>query len=142
MRILGRSRLAASESGATVVEFATGFPIFAMLLFGIFEIGTALYVNTALRGAIADGARFASTFPAPTQAEITERIKSSNWGIEESRIAALTFDPGVQNGIPFVDINLRYNHPFDVVFWQAATLKFNHQQRAYMYPAEVEPPPR
>jgi Flp pilus assembly protein TadG len=133
VRLLRKKALGACERGATAVEFAIAFPAFVTLLFGVYQIGMALYVNTALRGAVADGARFASTFPQPSDTEIEALIKSTGWGIDPVKITALTFTRGEQNDVPYVEINLKYDQQIDIAFWKATTVKFNHQQRAYMY---------
>lgn len=49
-----------SESGIAITEFALVSPIFLMLLMGIFDMGYSMYIQSALQGAVQEGARKAS----------------------------------------------------------------------------------
>lgn len=53
-------RLRGDEEGATIVEFALVSPVFLFMLLGTFEIGYAIYMRSALTGAIQLAAREAS----------------------------------------------------------------------------------
>ena len=55
--LLGALRLAADARGATLPEFAIIAPTFLMLLFGIFDVGHAAYVQAVLQGAVQDAGR-------------------------------------------------------------------------------------
>lgn len=50
-------RLKADREGATLPEFAMILPTFLILLFGVFDIGQAMYVRSILQGALQDGGR-------------------------------------------------------------------------------------
>lgn len=52
--------LARDESGISVTEFGFIAPMFMLILMGIFDQGFAMYAQTALNGAVQDGARQAS----------------------------------------------------------------------------------
>ena len=49
--------LAGDARGATLPEFGFVLPIFLLLLFGIFDVGQQIYVQSVLQGAIQDAAR-------------------------------------------------------------------------------------
>lgn len=49
-----------NEDGATIVEFAIIAPVFLFMLLGTFEIGYAIYMRSALNGAIQQAARDAT----------------------------------------------------------------------------------
>jgi Flp pilus assembly protein TadG len=50
----------AGERGVAVVELALVLPIFALLLFGLFDVGRLVYVNAAVSQAAREGARWGS----------------------------------------------------------------------------------
>lgn len=50
-------RLAADTAGAAVVEFALVAPVFLLLIFGVLEIGHAIYVDAVLHGAVQGAGR-------------------------------------------------------------------------------------
>jgi Flp pilus assembly protein TadG len=53
-------RVRQDEDGATIIEFAIIAPIFIYMLLGTFEIGYAIYMRSALNGAIQAAARDAA----------------------------------------------------------------------------------
>jgi Flp pilus assembly protein TadG len=46
--------------GQTLVEFALVFPLFALLLFGVIDVGRLVYVNNAISEGAREGARYGS----------------------------------------------------------------------------------
>ena len=55
-RFLGRER----DRGQALVEFAFALPIFLLVVFGLIDLGRAVYVNNSLAEAARDGARYGS----------------------------------------------------------------------------------
>lgn len=49
------------QRGQGLVEFAFVLPLFVLVLFGIFDIGRLVYINSALSQAAREGARLAAT---------------------------------------------------------------------------------
>jgi hypothetical protein len=49
-----------SQAGQGVVEFALVLPVFALVLFGLFDVGRLVYTNSALSQAAREGARVAA----------------------------------------------------------------------------------
>ena len=54
------------QRGQSLVEFALVFPIFAILLFGIIDLGRYVYTANALSNGAREGARAASVGVRPT----------------------------------------------------------------------------
>jgi hypothetical protein len=76
LRPLLPRRLARDEGGATLPEFAFVLPTFLVLLFGIFDIGQAIYAQSVLQGAMQDAGRSAGLESGPSQlAKIDQYIK-------------------------------------------------------------------
>lgn len=69
-------RLARDERGATIVEFAIVLPTFLLLLFGIYDVGQAIYAQSVLQGAMQQAGRDAGLEDASTQlATIDQYVK-------------------------------------------------------------------
>lgn len=49
------------ERGQALIEFALILPIFALIIFGLFDAGRAVYVNSVLSQAAREGARLGAT---------------------------------------------------------------------------------
>lgn len=58
--IITLRRVAKNEDGATIIEFAIIAPVFFFMLLGTFDIGYAIYMRSALNGAIQQAARDAA----------------------------------------------------------------------------------
>ena len=58
MSRLLRHRRAGRSRGQALVEFAVVFPVFALVLFGILDVGRYVYVSNALSEASREGARY------------------------------------------------------------------------------------
>lgn len=59
MRIFRRAR-GEHTRGQSLVEFALALPILLLLIFGLVDLGRAVYINNALAEAARDGARYGS----------------------------------------------------------------------------------
>lgn len=102
----GWLRLFGRDEGAAAVEFAIVFPVFFLLLFGIFEFARACWIANSLQFAVAQGARYAmlsptssnrptaancaTWTPAAYQTSITTYMHTqlSNWNIASASPAA------------------------------------------------------
>jgi Flp pilus assembly protein TadG len=49
-----------SERGQSMVEFALALPILVLVIFGLVDLGRAVYINNSLAEAARDGARYGS----------------------------------------------------------------------------------
>lgn len=80
-RRLPGALLLRADAGASTAEFAIVFPMFFLLLFGIFEFSRASFAANALQFAVAQSARYAMTSPSssskPTGANCASWTASS-----------------------------------------------------------------
>lgn len=126
------------SGGNAAVEFALAFPILIALMLGIAQTGLLFYADAAIHSAVADGARYATTFPSPTEQQIRDRILLPRWGVERSRVQALTVDVETSGGSTYVDINLIYQQPLNFIF-ATPSVTLTSQRRAFMYGSEPAP---
>jgi Flp pilus assembly protein TadG len=73
------------DRGQALVEFAVVFPVFALLLFGLVDIGRLVYVNNA----IAEGAREAARWGAVQSRSNTTTGRASIGDHAEASMAAV-----------------------------------------------------
>ena len=59
-------RLLSSRGGATAVEFALVAPILLIMIFGIVELGRALWIKSSMQFAVEEATRFAIVNPTAT----------------------------------------------------------------------------
>jgi Flp pilus assembly pilin Flp len=86
-------RVRKDEDGATILEFALIAPVFLFMLLGTFEIGYAIYMRSALNGAIQHAARDATLQEASdpavrrqTDDEVRNILKSINGSLTDADI--------------------------------------------------------
>ncbi|HEX2766835.1 MAG TPA: TadE/TadG family type IV pilus assembly protein [Candidatus Limnocylindria bacterium] len=98
-RLIRRSSRSGRERtrGQSLVEFALALPIFLLVIFGLIDLGRAVYVNNSLAEAARDGARYGS-------------VQARSWD-EDRRddVEAWIIDrlSGVPNAVATVDCNPR-----------------------------------
>ena len=86
MRRPRNGRFGDRERGQALVEFAVIVPVFMLLVFGLFDVGRAVYVNSVLSQAAREAARLGSTeagwvgVPNPGCVGDRSAITSSNPG--------------------------------------------------------------
>jgi len=92
MRIF-RSHRRALERGQSLVEFALVLPIFAIMLFGIIDLGRYVFTANSLNNGAREAARFASVVNRPaeclglTREDCAKSVgKSHVWGVPASAV--------------------------------------------------------
>jgi hypothetical protein len=71
------NKLPARQAGAAMVEFAILLPLMIVLVFGITEMGRAIYQQNTLSKAVASGARYMSRSAQSVNADCTQ---AGQWG--------------------------------------------------------------
>lgn len=116
-------RLRRNQDGIAITEFGFVAPIFCLLLMGIFDQGYALYIQSALQGAVQEGARQASlenTLWTDIEAKVNQKVRNVVPSSDPNTVISFTLDPTYyQNyndiGLPedFTDANGngRYDYP-------------------------------
>lgn len=67
-------KLYRSEQGASAAEFALAAPVLITMLWGIFQFGVLFGSDAGMQHALGEGARYATIWPSPTDAQIKQRM--------------------------------------------------------------------
>lgn len=89
-------RIRRDENGIAIVEFAIIAPVFLMMLMGIFDMGYALYINSALQGAVQEGARQASlenTLWTDIERKVNSKVRAVVPGSDPATVISFKLDP-------------------------------------------------
>lgn len=85
----------ARARGQAMTEFALVFPIFALLLFGIIDLGRFVYTGNALNNGAREGARFATVAIRPAECSGLTREQCAidlatnrSWGVPAEVVTA------------------------------------------------------
>lgn len=117
--------------GAAAIEFALAIPVLLMMVFGAAQLGIMFFANAGLKHAVGEGARYASTFPQPTNAQIIDRIKTRQYGLDPSYSSEPTVAACTSNGRPCLDIEWSYSAPFDFVFVEIPPITLVERRRVF-----------
>lgn len=104
---LGRAR----ERGQALVEFALIFPVFILLLFGILDLGRAIYAYNTVADAAREGARVAivnqiQTSPDCAQDRPIQNPLAPHWSIKTCAAQS-----AISLGIQATDVTVSYAAP-------------------------------
>ena len=132
MRLLRRLRL--EERGAAALEFVLIAPALIAMIIGIAQLGILYLANAGLRNAVAEGARFATIWPRPSDTAIAARITSSEFGLIAANMDAPIIAHGVDAGANYVDITVTYDVPLNVIFFDVPDVTLTESRRAYINP--------
>ena len=131
-------RLRRDRRGAAAIEFVIVAPALVLMIVGIARLGILFMAEAGLRNAVAEGARYATTWMAnqnrrPTNTEIQTRITNSQFGLDPAQFSAATVTSGVSNGANYVDITASYSVPMDFIFFDAGSVTLTESRRAFVY---------
>lgn len=135
MRIL--SRLKGETRGAAALEFALVAPALILFIIGIAQFGVMFMANNGLRNAVGEGARYATIYPRPTNAQISQRVTDGRFGLNPARITGPTYTSGVSAGTEYVDITMSYTVTPDFIFFTLPPMTLTETRRAFVYSANA-----
>lgn len=124
-------RILGDKNGASMVEFAFAAPVVLAMIIGILQIGTMFFANAGLKQAVETGARYATLYPNPTDAQIIAKVSSSRYGLIASRITGPSIGHGTTGGAKYVEVTMAYAVPLNFVFFQTSPITLSHTRRAY-----------
>jgi Flp pilus assembly protein TadG len=120
------------ERGVTTIEFAFLAPVLLGFIIGICQLGILFMANAGLASAVSDGARLATIFPRPTDAQVIARINERRLGMETSRITGPTITRGTTAaGASYADISMSYSVPLNFIFYSTAPITLTETRRVY-----------
>ncbi|WP_242124404.1 TadE/TadG family type IV pilus assembly protein [Sphingobium sp. Sx8-8] len=124
-------RLARNQRGVGAVEFGLALPPFVILLMGALQIGIIACARTGLQHAVDEGARYASIYPAPTDADIIARVNAREFGLDPAYTNNPTITHGTQYGVPYTEITMTYSRPLNFIVYQTPALSISYTRRSY-----------
>jgi len=127
------ARLRRDRRGGGAVEFALIAPILFGAIIGIAQLGILFFANAGLSNAVAEGARYATIYPKPTDTQIRARIAAQRFGLKANLLTTPTITPGTSSGAKYVDISMSYAVPLDFVFFDGPTVTLVKTRRAYVF---------
>ena len=123
-------KLRRSEKGASAVEFALAAPVLITMMWGIFQFGVLFGSDAGMQHALGEGARYATIWPSPTDAQIKQRMtdKLFQMGFGNFTIS----DPvrGVTGGT--VSLRITYQMTPNLLFFTLPQVTLTRTKVAYL----------
>lgn len=117
--------------GIAVLEFALVAPVLLAMLLGIAALGVVFLAQAGLRSTVEDAARFATTWPRPSQAQIEARIAAKRFGMDPANIVAPTVTFTTSSTPNYVTITMGYNVTINYLIG-TRTIALAETRRAYV----------
>lgn len=116
--------------GVGVLEFALVAPVLLGMLIAIPTLGILFYAQAGLRSTVEDAARYATTWPKPSEADIQARIAAKRFGMDPANIVAptVTFTSATPS---YVTITMGYNLTVNFLV-VSKTIALSETRRAYV----------
>lgn len=132
-------RLLRDRSGQAAVEFALIAPAFFLIMFGVMDFGRAMWINSTIEHAAAEGARYAAIRgqgkpTVATVSDVTTFVQNRAPGLNTNLLAVnVTWDPNnVEGGTVTVLVGYPYEFlmtgflPIDPIqFGRSSTMVIN-----------------
>lgn len=120
-------KLLRDTRGVAAVETAFALPVLLVFIYGIFQVGIIYMANAGMQNALGEGARFATIFPMPSNADIKTRISSSAFGVGVGTFST----PEVTDGAGFKDLRVTFSMTPNFLFFTTPTITLTQKKRVY-----------
>ena len=134
MTVPGFLPLVRDRRGASAVEFALAVPVLLIFIIGIVQLGILFFANAGLRSSVAEGARYATIYPRPTDDQIKARAMQQRFGMDPAYLTGPTIVHGTSDGVSYVDIKMDYSVPIDFLFYRPPPVTLSVTRRAFTHP--------
>ena len=118
-------QLLRDERGGALIETAFALPVFLTLMWAVVQLGLVYRANAGIQNALGEGARYATLFPTPTDADISAKMTATVDGIGPG-----TFAPTVtpNTTLKYKDLRVRYTQPTDLIMFPGPTIVITREQ--------------
>ena len=125
-------RLRHDQAGSPAVEFAFAAPVLLLFVIGIVQLGLLFSATAGMASGVNEGARFATIFPTPTDAQIVARINQKRFMVQNAYVQVLPPVHGTSNGVPYIDLTMNYSAPLNFVFFTTPAVTLKQTRRVYL----------
>ncbi len=121
-------RLKSDERGAAVIEMAFGLPVLIIILWAIIQFGLMFRAMAGIQHALGEGARLATIYPRPNDADIKARISAKVYGIQPGTFTVI--NPVAGKG--YLDLAVHYTQPTSLLLLPGPTIDVTKTKRVWV----------
>lgn len=130
MRIL--KKLRRDEGGAAVIEMAFALPVLIMLMWLIVQLGLVFRAMSGIQHGLGEGARMATLFPKPADADIHARIEQAVYGIGPGEFDIEDPVTGTADGATYMDLKVTYTQSTDLLLIPGPDISVERSKRVWI----------
>lgn len=130
--MIRRLRLARDTRGATVIEMAFALPALIVMMWMVIQLGLVFRAMSGIQHALGEGARYATLYPQPTDAQIKNKITAAVYGIGPGDFNISDPVPGAISGSGYLDLNVTYTQSTDLLLLPGPTISVSRSKRVWV----------
>lgn len=127
-------RFCRSEDGASALEFAIIFPVFAAMLFGTIQIGLAYYFAGSVQYALEKTARMTMVDQDMSTGQVQTAFANELATFTDQNIT-ISYTVDNSGDVPIAELSATYSHEFIIPFVPNFTIAFPVETRVPLTPS-------
>lgn len=131
-RSLSRPRIFGHDKGGALLEFALAAPVLIAFIIATAQIGIFFFARSGLKSAVAEGARYATIYPKPTNQQVADRINARRFGLDTTKTSAPTVTDCMVGTRPCINIEMSYTSRINFIFFETAPITVVETRRAFV----------
>lgn len=125
-------KLLRDPSGATLIEFAFGFPALILLIWMIYQFGLVFRANSGIQHALGEGARLATLWPTPTKENVKTEMQDSVYGIGPGNFTVYNPTQGTLDGSTYWDLKVDYTQNTNMLLFPGPPITLTKTKRVWV----------
>ena len=121
-----------NRKGAALLEFALAAPVLIAFMIATAQIGIFFFARSGLKSAVAEGARYATIFPKPTNQQVADRINARRYGLDATKVSGPVVTDCLVGTRPCINIEMTYTSTIDFIFFQTPPITVVESRRAFV----------
>lgn len=131
-RSSGGNSILRNSKGAALLEFALAAPILIAFMIATAQIGIFFFARSGLKSAVAEGARYATIFPRPSNQQVADRINARRFGLDATKVSGPVVTDCLAGTRPCINIEMTYTSTIDFIFFETSPITVVESRRAFV----------
>lgn len=125
-------KLIREERGVAAIEMAFSFPILMLMIYGMMQIGMVMAADAGMQHGLGEGARKATLYPTPTDADIKSEIEAKVFGEMIGSFVVDTPTTTVSGTSRYKNLKVTYTATPNMIFFSTPTITLVREKRVYL----------
>ena len=128
-----KRKLVRDERGAAIIEMAFALPTLIIMMWMLVQLGLVFRAMSGIQHALGEGARLATIWPQPSDADIEEKIGEKVYGIGPGEFTIHPPEPGTTDeGEAYLDLQVSYTQQTDLLLLPGPDITVSRSKRVWV----------